>query len=121
MPENPSVGRVVHYVLPEQSAYAGQHRAATIVQVWQPLDSESATAAPGMSNLSVAKAQAGDFDGVQVGAIAESDTHILLGSILFSEEPRPGTWHWPERVPAVAACKPGECREASVEVVPKAD
>ena len=35
MPEQvPSVGRIVHFVLPESSRYAGEHRPAVIVKVW---------------------------------------------------------------------------------------
>ena len=30
----PSLGRTVHYVLPESALHKGQHRSARIVQVW---------------------------------------------------------------------------------------
>jgi hypothetical protein len=104
MAQDPSVGRIVHFVLPEGSNYEGEHRAAIITQVWQPLSHESA---PGMSNLQVFKGQSTDFnrfrDGspVSCGAALGTDgATVMLGSILYSEEPKPGTWHWPEHVPA---------------------
>ena len=83
---NPSVGRIVHYVLPEQSPWKGEHRAAIVTRVWQPLSHESA---PGMSNLAVFKGQS--LDSKDEGA------SFMVGSVLYSEEAKPGTWHWPER------------------------
>jgi hypothetical protein len=88
---NPAVGRIVHYVLPETRPYGLEHRAAIITQVWQPLSHASA---PGMSNLTVFKGQSIDFptrEGDPIQATA------MIGSVLYSEEPKPGTWHWPER------------------------
>lgn len=97
-PSNPSVGRIVHYVLPEGSPFKGQHRAAIVTHVWQPLEHESA---PGMSNLTVFKSQVDDLAGPESGLGAMSDPHgasVMIGSVLHSAEPRPGTWHWPEPV-----------------------
>ncbi len=69
----PSVGRIVHYVLP-----SGEHRPAIIVKVWHD------TPDPGTSNLHVF------LDKFEVG---EQDlTSITRGD-------GPGHWHWPEYVP----------------------
>ena len=87
MNQDPSVGRIVHYVLPASSKWPGEHRPAIVTQVSQPLSHESA---PGMSNLTVFKGQSGDSE--QEGA------SFMAGSVLFSSDPKPGTWHWPERV-----------------------
>lgn len=81
--QNPSVGRIVRYVLPPQSRRAGEVRPAVIVRplcaIYDPVN-------PGMSNLRVltdGPNDAGDPDWV--------------GSVPYSDEPMPGTWHWPER------------------------
>src|SRR5687767_56778 len=66
-----TVGRIVHYVLPENSAFAGHHRAAVVAQV---LDVGAEAV-----NLSVAKGQDCDFSLVVCSMISESQTHALIG------------------------------------------
>lgn len=73
-------GRNVHYVIPDEQRNAGQHRAAIICRVW---DHGS-----GLCNLHVF------WDGQNDNA---DDRGSWLGSIYYSEEPKPNTWHFMER------------------------
>lgn len=75
----PSIGRVVHFVVPDGPC-AGQHRPAFIVQIWS----------GGYLNLQVF------FDGSNDGPIHGQPWQT---SVEYSEEPKPRTWHWPEYVP----------------------
>jgi hypothetical protein len=81
-----SEGRIVHYVLaphdlPEKHQHkAGTHRPAIVLQVWSREN--------GCSNLSVFTDH--DNDGLPPTYWATSRT--------YSEDPQPGTWHWPEKV-----------------------
>jgi hypothetical protein len=76
-----SIGRVVHYVLPDSDRNTGEHRPALVVRVW---DEDT-----GLSNL-------------HVFADGNNDTLAggWVGSIYQSDEPKPNTWHFPEYVPA---------------------
>lgn len=85
--QQPSVGRIVHYVLPSGHRQ-GEHRPAIITRVWQPIEHDSA---PGMSNLSVFQDQSDDFGDSVYKARCQ-------GSVLYCADGTPGTWHWPERV-----------------------
>ncbi len=73
-------GRMVHYVIPIDQKNGGQHRAATICRVW---DTTS-----GLCNLHVF------WDGNNDNA---DDRGPWLGSIYYSAERKPNTWHWMER------------------------
>lgn len=81
-----SPGRVVHYVLSstdldeKHQHNVGQHRPATIVAVWSKTN--------GCSNLVVLVD--GTNDGI-AGCV------LWATSREFSDEMKPGTWHWPER------------------------
>jgi hypothetical protein len=79
-------GRIVHYVL-EDGPSTGDHRPAIVVRIW---DSESDCEGV---NLQVFT------DGLNDGALYSSGT-AWKTSVPHSEEPKPGTWHWPEREPA---------------------
>ena len=73
---NPSVGRTVHYVSfgTPGGEFQSQCRAAVITEV----DPEE----PGL-----------------IGAAVLNPTGLFFQQDLpYSEEPRGGTWHWPERV-----------------------
>lgn len=86
-----SVGRIVHYVpwgspvRPDgsQAFPSGQCRAATVTEV-----PEEGTAA---------------YNHECVGLCVTNPTGLFFhpltnGGVPYSEECRPGTWHWPERV-----------------------
>jgi len=81
----PSVGRIVHYVMP-----SGEHRPAIIVQVWEP---ES-----GLVNLQVFTD--GPNDDMSLGITGPNDN--WRGSVpQYHGDPLSApqnTWHWPERV-----------------------
>lgn len=82
MPEQvPSIGRVVHFVIPE-GPHAGEHRPAIIVQIWT----------GSYVNLHVF------FDGTNDGPIHGQPWQT---SVQFdpSETPMVRTWHWPEHIP----------------------
>lgn len=79
MEQKASLGRIVHYVPGVQDTLT-ETRPAITVRVWD----ESA----GTSNLQVFTDGGND-----TGTNVEWRT-----SVVFSEEPKPGTWHWPPRV-----------------------
>lgn len=82
----PTIGRVVHYVLPNQSPNVGEHRAATIARV----DGD-------LVRLTVNKAAADDFQGAEADIVHGKGATVLLADVRHDEEKAPGTWHWPER------------------------
>ena len=82
-----SIGRVVHYVLPN-----GEHRPATVARVWsQP---EEWNPHSGMCNLVVTLDTPNDY-GI-MGTAPDKDT-VWKGSVYYSDTPQPNTWHRPER------------------------
>ena len=81
--QQPSIGRVVHYVLPD-GRYPGEHRPAFIVKIWGPTS----------VNLIVFVDGTNDYPAG--GASPRWATSVQLDA---SETPAPGTWHWPEYVP----------------------
>jgi hypothetical protein len=93
-PQEVSVGRIVHYVLPNDgtSEFPGAHRPAVVTQVWRTINDP---AYPGMSNLVVYKGQPGDF---KVQGISMNVAAVMVGSVSYDASGKPGTWHWPERV-----------------------
>lgn len=76
-PITPTVGRTVHYVAygtPDGEYPAGVCRAAVITQV---LNAETGV----------------------VGLCVMNPTGLFFNTAIpYSEENKPGTWHWPERV-----------------------
>lgn len=77
--QQPSIGRIVHYILPTPHVAAGAHCAALIVavgensltlKVWKPDGEEIVTVNPPHQDLGAGTAAHAEF----------------------------GTWHWPERV-----------------------
>ena len=82
MDQKASVGRIVHYVLASRDARpdsAGMDRAALV----------TGDPSGGWVNLTVFLD--GDIDGL-------SETGIIRVNAEYSEDLRPGTWHWPPRV-----------------------
>lgn len=84
MEQQPSVGRVVHYVAygtPGGEFPAGVCRAAVITEVGIPLDN------------------GGPDPDHRVGVCVLNPTGLFFNrGIPYSAENKPGTWHWPERV-----------------------
>ncbi len=76
-----SLGRIVRYVMPDDSASAGGHRAAVVTRVLNAID---APVHPGMCNLSLF------LDGM-----ADFQERTWRGSVIYDPHGRPGTWHWP--------------------------
>ena len=88
----PSIGRVVHYVVHE-GPHAGEHRPALIVRVW--------------SDTCVNLVVMMDGDNDQAGGITNgAPLTVWRTSIVYAApdaefpQPKNGTWHWPEYVPA---------------------
>lgn len=75
--QQPSIGRVVHYVLP-----SGAHRPADILDI-----------NPDGTVALLVKTRVSD----QVGRFLEIDGAVLHSGCI------PDTWHWPEYVPATPA------------------
>lgn len=87
----PSVGRAVHYVTTTAYGWreSGEHRPAVIVRVWAPGNEHSSV------QLQVLT------DGLNDGFPADQGTK-WASSVSHDETTKnPGTWHWPEYVPAV--------------------
>jgi len=83
MIEGLTEGRIVHFV-----TESGKHRPAIVVQVW--------SKDTGCSNLQVF------LDGTNDRADKFSLEQMNQGtswktSVTYSEEPKPNTWHYPER------------------------
>jgi hypothetical protein len=92
MDQKPSIGRTVHFVLPEQagikSGAVGAHRPATIVRVWA--DEGHYLDEPGVVQLQVLTDGSNDF---------EAGTQLYWAtSVHYDPTGKPGTWHWPEKV-----------------------
>jgi hypothetical protein len=79
-----SEGRIVHFVL-SRGPSAGQHRPAIVVKDWK-LPS-------GVVNLVVF------LDGTNDTSSYYHDMPVTKWetSVAYSEDPKPFTWHWPER------------------------
>lgn len=73
-------GRMVHYVL-QTGPSDGQHRPALVVKVWNK--------DTGVANLTV-------FPDWENDGLFGSGS-FWATSVQYSEEPKPGTWHWIER------------------------
>ena len=100
----PSLGRTVHYVLPETARHKGQHRAARITQVWTEKDKEATEETP--------VALAVDLDPLN----DEFGEFPMLSVRNATQDPfgkQMGSWHEPERVQVPE--KPDLKREKSRE------
>lgn len=84
----PSLGRTVHYVLPETARHKGQHRAARIAQVWAEKDKEATEETPVALavDLDPLNDEYGDFPMLSV----RNSTQDPHGK-------QPGSWHECER------------------------
>jgi hypothetical protein len=89
-------GRIVHFVMP-----LGEHRPAIVTKVWDH------TGETGCANLSVFTDYANDaiytegekqvYKNAGIDKEAVAHGHFWATSRLYSEEPKPGTWHWIEK------------------------
>ncbi len=92
--QSPSIGRIVHYVIPDGYRNAGETRPAILVRIWNDMDHPTN---PGMSNILVFTDGSNDSAAGHALAVPE-----WTGSVSFSAERTPGTWHWPPFVPPKA-------------------
>lgn len=88
-------GRIVHYVL-NQGRNKGEHRAAIVAKVWRHpdptlVDPEGkpviVTPENGVSNIHIFTDAVND----------ELPGIMMMGSVLFDADGKPGTWHWIEK------------------------
>lgn len=79
----PTVGRIVHYVLERPEPRPPIVRPAIIVHVWP-----GTTTQDGLVQLQVFTDCSND--GFATGTAWKT-------SVLYDEEKKPGTWHWPPR------------------------
>ena len=86
----PSVGRVVHFVLPDSSRYPGEHRPAIIVKVW-----DKDPKPDSMVQLQVFTDGSNDGDLYKSGLFWATSVHYADPS-----KNEGYTWHWPEYVPS---------------------
>lgn len=89
----PSIGRVVHYVLPQRSdlrpSSIGEHRPATIIRVWGENDPDAAVQ---LSVLLDGRNDKESYNGEVFWVTSVSHDEVAKA---------PGTWHWPEFVPNI--------------------
>lgn len=94
--QQPTVGRITHYVLPDGRS-KGDHRPAVIVRVWGEDQVKAGTLpaeALGTVQLQVFTDGSNDGDQYAAGIVWKT-------SVVHDEAGGLGTWHWPERVDAV--------------------
>lgn len=77
-------GRMVHFVMGDDSNHPNSHRPAVVVNAWGGNPPE------GRVNLQVFTDFGND------GKAYESGTHWAT-SVPYSEDPKPYTWHWIEK------------------------
>lgn len=84
----PSVGRIVHFVLPDSSRYPGEHRPAIIVKIWPEYN--------GIQHVQLQVFTDGSNDGELF-----KDGLFWATSVTYADpsENKPYSWHWPEFVP----------------------
>ena len=82
--QQPSICRIVNFVLPAESKRAGEIRPAIVVRAHTPIGHDEA---PGMVNLHVF------LDGLN-----DLGERSWKESVIYSAAKAPGTWHWPARV-----------------------
>jgi hypothetical protein len=87
----PTVGRLVHYVMPNGRS-AGDVRPALIVRVWDgPGDALPPGEAVPLVQLQVFTDGMNDGEEWATGLVWKTSVH-------YSEANTPGTWHWPPRL-----------------------
>lgn len=84
-----SIGRIVHFV-----AEDGAHKAAIVVAVW----------GKDTCNLQVftdGNNESGHYLIPHLVRECLIPSTVWVTSVCYSEEPKPRTWHWPERIESV--------------------
>lgn len=92
----PSVGRIVHYVLPLGGRSGGAHRPAMVVRVWGEDEVKAGTLDP--SALGTVQLQVFTDNGPEGEYNDDLPQVMWRTSVPHDESGRPGSWHWPERV-----------------------
>lgn len=96
----PSIGRIVHYILPA-GPKKGEHRAAIVVRVW----SDECV------NLRVFLDGSNDYAHEHLphyNTVLSGDLWVTSANHAGGEKHEFGTWHWPEYVPAKESDPKGE-------------
>jgi hypothetical protein len=93
--QQPTVGRIVHYVLSEGRS-KGEHRPAIIVRVW----GEDQVASGRLPASALGTVQLQVFtDSSEGGGFNDEMPQVMWRtSVMHDEEKAENTWHWPERV-----------------------
>jgi len=76
------IGRVVHFVIADGPG-RGEHRPAFVTRIVDPTK--------GVVNLNI-------FRDAVDGAVTMTTPSFVLPKVLYSEDAKEATWHWPERV-----------------------
>jgi hypothetical protein len=84
--QKPSVGRIVHYVLPS-GPRKGEHRAAIVTGAWGGF----------VANLTVFLDQPNDVIEPSGSFIPQIAASGRIWSADYDAAGAPGSWHWPER------------------------
>jgi len=93
----PTIGRIVHYVLPEGRS-AGDHRPAVIVRVWGEDQVRAGTLpASALGTVQLQVFVDDSNDGFEAETVA-----VWKTSVIHDETGKPNTWHWPEREEATS-------------------
>lgn len=82
----PSVGRIVHYVLPAWMAKGGECRPAIIVKIW------------GAAHPWVACQLQVFMDGDGGPSNDDAPNVVWKTSVVHDPDGAPDTWHWPEQI-----------------------
>lgn len=94
--QKPSIGRVVHYVIDENT-----HRPAIVVRVWADEQHYQEDAAKGDHVVQLQVFTDGSNDrhtAESLGILGAENGLVWRTSVHFDPNGAPGTWHWPERV-----------------------
>ena len=82
-----AIGRIVHYVLHDDSVNNGEHRPAIILNIHDKFE--------GVVNLTVFTDYHNDYPVTQMFSAHQGLSGVLwVTSIRYSEDKEPGTWHW---------------------------
>ena len=98
-----SIGRIVHYVLNEQTPGKFTERPAMIVETWG--NTEVSDEKPGSVQLQIFLDGTNDLIGMHEAYSEPRTEEAKAGlmwrtSVEYHSDKRPGSWHWPERAPA---------------------